>query len=111
MPKIQQKTPTTPRSGTNTSTRTDTRTRKLFHWGVPEQEITDNQINAIYNDIELSINNVNQVISKEWEKIKVSVGSAVVDTVAPPHMGKSIPLKENKISKNGIKSEQLMVPP
>ena len=32
-----------------------------------------------------------------------SVDSALVDTVAPPHVGESIPLKENKISKNGIK--------
>ena len=47
------------------------------------------------------MNNIDQVISKEWEKIKVSVDSAAVNAVAPPSIAPSIPIKENQISKQG----------
>ncbi len=43
------------------------------------------------------------MIEEGWERIKVSVDSAAVETVAPPQVGKHIPLRENDISKNGIK--------
>ena len=84
MPKIHPKTPKTPRLAQAPVPEQIQDKEPLFHWGIPKEEITDNEINAIYKDIELSINNVNQVINKEWEKIKVSVDSAAVDTVAPP---------------------------
>ena len=51
----------------------------------------------------MAINGIDQLIEKGWEKIKVSVDSAAVDTVAPPQVGRSIPLRENEISKKGIK--------
>ncbi len=60
-------------------------------------------INGVSRDIELTINGIDQVIERGWENIKLSVDSAAVDTVAPPQVGKSILLRENEISKNGIK--------
>ena len=50
----------------------------------------------------MSINNINQIIESGWEKIKVSVESTVVDTVARPLIGKNVSLMENEISKSGI---------
>ena len=75
-----------------------------YHWGININEIIPTyDISVVSRDIELAINGIDQVIESGWGKIKVSVDSATVDTVAPPHLGKSIPLKENEISKNGIK--------
>ena len=48
------------------------------------------------------------MIEEGWERINVSADSAAVDTVAPPQVGKNIPLRENDISKNGISFEQPM---
>ena len=73
-----------------------------YHCGLDWNEIKTYDINAISKDIERSINGIDQTIAKGWEKIKVSVDSAAVDTVAPPDVGKSIPIKENEISRKGI---------
>ena len=43
------------------------------------------------------------MIEEGWERIKVSVDSAAVGTAAPPQVGKNFQLRENEISKNGIK--------
>ena len=67
------------------------------HCGLDWDEIKTWDIDVISKDIELAINGIDQVIESGWEKIKVSVDSAAVDTVAPPHVGKSIPLRENEM--------------
>ena len=66
-----------------------------YHCGLDWDEIKYGDIDVISKDIEMAINGIDQVIESGWEKIKVSVDSAAVDTVAPPQVGKSIPLKEN----------------
>ncbi len=56
-----------------------------YHWGIPINEIKPSfNIYAVERDIEKTINGIDQVIEQGWEKIKVSVDSAAVDTVAPP---------------------------